>query len=162
MSDYRPGYKASKNHEILSPLVELKFTKKEIRNISKELGLEIWDKPSSPCLSSRIPYGQKVTLEKLSLIEQAEEIVKNYGFREFRVRHFEFDKPGSTDKKLLLAKLDISVEETEKFLDPAVLNELNLQIKKIGYDFVTLDLGGLNSGSMNIGIKLPAKDGVHN
>lgn len=155
MSDYRPGFKASRNHEILSPLVELKFTKEEIRNITKELGLEIWDKPSSPCLSSRIPYGQKVTLEKLSLIEQAEEIVKNYGFREFRVRHFEFDKPGNANKKLLLAKLDISHEEIEEHINSAILDELNQRLKSIGYDFVTLDMGGLKSGSLNLDIKIP-------
>jgi uncharacterized protein len=149
MSDYRPGYKASRNHSIISPLIELKFTKHEIRSISKELGLEIWDKPSSPCLSSRIPYGQKVTLEKLSLIEQAEEILKSYGFREFRVRHFEFDKPGTADKKLLLAKLDISHEEIEEYLSPALLDELNQRLKELGYDFVTLDMGGLKSGSLS-------------
>lgn len=162
MSDYRPGYKASRNHEILSPLVDLKFTKDEIRNISKSLGLEIWNKPSSPCLSSRIPYGQKVTVEKLSLIEQAEEIVKEFGFKEFRVRHFEYEKPGNSDKKLLLAKLDISSAELEKYLNPVLLEELNRRIKELGYDFVTLDMGGLKSGSLNVNIKSPVIDEFHN
>lgn len=149
MSDYRPGFKASINHGIISPLVELKFTKNEIREISKEVGLEIWDKPSSPCLSSRIPYGQKVTIEKLSIIEKAEAIVKEFGFIEFRVRHFEFDKPGATDKKLLLAKLDISQDEFDKLINPDLFEELNQRLREIGYDFVTLDMGGLKSGSLS-------------
>jgi pyridinium-3,5-biscarboxylic acid mononucleotide sulfurtransferase len=158
MSDYRPGYKASKNHEILSPLVELKFTKDEIRGLSKSLGLEIWNKPSSPCLSSRIPYGQKVTLDKLSAIERAEAIVESLGFREFRVRHFEFDKPGKSDRKMTLAKIDISDKEMDKLKSDGVFDELNSKMKAIGYDFVTVDLGGLKSGSMNVMIELP----VHN
>ncbi len=152
LGDYRPGYKASKNHGIISPLAELEFTKSEIREISKELGLKIWNKPSSPCLSSRIPYGQKVTIEKLSIIERAEEIVKEFGFIEFRVRHFEFDKPGAADKKLLLAKLDISQDEFDKLMNPDLFEELNRSLKEIGYDFVTLDLGGLKSGSMNVAL----------
>jgi len=154
LSDYRPGYKASKNQGVISPLAELGFTKNEIREISKELGLEIWDKPSSPCLSSRIPYGQKVTKEKLSIIELAEEIVKEFGFVEFRVRHFEFDKPGAADKKLLLAKLDISHDEFDKLMNPDLFEELNRGLKEIGYDFVTLDMGGLKSGSLNTDMKL--------
>ena len=158
MSDYRPGYIAAKNHNITSPLVELKFTKNEIRNISKELGLEIWDKPSSPCLSSRIPYGQKVTLEKLSFIEKAENVLKQFGFREYRVRHFEFSENGnesaSGGKKLKLAKIDIIKGEFEKIFSPGVIEELNGKLKNLGYDFVTFDMGGLRSGSMNMGINL--------
>src|SRR4030095_8140741 len=84
MSDYRPGYKASRNYGIQSPLVNLKFTKTEIRNISHALGLEIWNKPASPCLSSRIPYGQQVTTEKLAMIEKAEEVLNSFGFIEYR------------------------------------------------------------------------------
>ncbi|MGH2575786.1 MAG: ATP-dependent sacrificial sulfur transferase LarE, partial [Ignavibacteria bacterium] len=164
LSDYRPGYKASKNHNINSPLVELKFTKQEIRDIAKELELEIWNKPSSPCLSSRIPYGQKVTKDKLSLIEQAEEIIKEYGFKEFRVRHFEFSPAGNSlesnenDKKIKLAKIDIAKDELENVLSEKMIGEINLKLKNIGYDFVTLDLGGLKSGSLNINIKLPLLD----
>jgi uncharacterized protein len=161
MSDYRPGYKASKNNDIVSPLVDLKFSKKEIREISKGLGLQIWDKPSSPCLSSRIPYGQKVTVEKLSLIERAEDIIKQRGFKEFRVRHFEFDTnespgiiPGNI-KKLKLAKIDISKNEMEKILNTGLIDELNTNLKEAGYDFVTIDLGGLKSGSLNVNIKIP-------
>jgi pyridinium-3,5-biscarboxylic acid mononucleotide sulfurtransferase len=148
MSDYRPGYKASKNHGIISPLVELKFTKAEIRNTSRSIGLEIWDKPSSPCLSSRIPFGQKVTVEKLSLIEKAEEVIKQFGFREYRVRHFEIPQNGD-ETKLKLAKIDIGQAEKREFLDQDLIEEINLKLKALGYNFVTFDLGGLKSGSLN-------------
>lgn len=153
MSDYRPGYKASRNHGITSPLVELKFTKKEIREAAKELGLTIWNKPSSPCLSSRIPYGQQVTQEKLSMIEKAENVLEHAGFNEFRVRHFEIAQNGNEEKKLKLAKVDISIDEMNKILSEVIINEINSELKKVGYDFVTLDLGGLKSGSLNINIK---------
>jgi len=157
MSDYRPGYQASKNHNIISPLVELKFTKDEIRKISKELGLEIWDKPSSPCLSSRIPYGQKVTIEKLGLIEKAEEVLKSLEFKEYRVRHFEIISNSDEGKKLKLAKIDIVKSEIENILSDELLNIINSKLKLLGYDFVTLDMGGLKSGSLNT--KINQKDG---
>jgi uncharacterized protein len=151
MSDFRPGYKASRNHGITSPLVELKFTKQEIRETAKELGLTIWNKPSSPCLSSRIPYGQKVTIEKLSSIEQAEEILKQFGFTEFRVRHFEIPQNGNVMK---MAKVDVSKEEMKIILNENVIDEINKKMKEIGYDFVTMDMGGLRSGSLNLKIKV--------
>ncbi len=153
MSDYRPGYQASKNHNIVSPLVELKFSKDEIRKVSRELGLEIWDKPSSPCLSSRIPYGQKVTVEKLGLIEKAEEVLKKMGFRNYRVRHFEISQNGDESKKLKLAKIDIAKDELEKILNAEAANNINKSLQGIGYDFVTIDAGGLKSGSMNLKVK---------
>lgn len=149
MADFRPGYKASKDHGIISPLAELKFTKSEIRNTARSIGLEIWDKPSSPCLSSRIPYGQKVTLEKLSLIEKAEEVLKQLGFREYRVRHFEIPQNGN-ETKLKLAKIDVSQSEMHKFLDQDLIDEINSRLKVLGYNFVTFDMGGLKSGSLNI------------
>jgi uncharacterized protein len=151
-SDYRPGYKATKNNKVLSPLANLKFTKNEIRKISKTLGLEIWNKPSSPCLASRIPYGQKVTLVKLTLIEQAEEVLKNLGFNEYRVRHFEYSQDGNSDKVLKLAKVDLPDFELRKAMDETMFKNINAKLKEIGYDFVTLDMGGLRSGSLNIKI----------
>jgi uncharacterized protein len=160
ISDYRPGYKAAKNHNINSPLAELKFTKKEIREISKTLELEIWDKPSSPCLSSRIPCGQIVTIEKLSTVEKAEEVLKQFGFREYRVRHFEFsanglvEENGNGSEKLKLAKLDISKVEFEKLFEPGVFADINGILKNLGYNYVTIDMGGLKSGSMNVGVNL--------
>jgi pyridinium-3,5-biscarboxylic acid mononucleotide sulfurtransferase len=154
LSDYRPGYQASKNHSINSPLADLKFTKEEIRALSKQLGLEIWNKPSSPCLSSRIPYGQQVTKEKLSMIEQAEKIIESFGFREFRVRHFEFNQNAKTIK---LAKLDIAKNELDNLMNGELFEDINKELRSIGYDFVTIDLGGLKSGSLNVKIELPEK-----
>ncbi|MGA2668359.1 MAG: ATP-dependent sacrificial sulfur transferase LarE [Ignavibacteria bacterium] len=148
MSDYRPGYKAGRKHNVISPLADLKFTKDSIREISRALGLEIWSKPSSPCLSSRIPYGQIVTIEKLSLIEQAEEILKQFGFRDFRVRHFEFSSDGN-GKKMKIAKIDLSDREIENILDEKLISRINKMLKNLGYDFVTLDMGGLRTGSLN-------------
>ncbi|RPI17883.1 MAG: ATP-dependent sacrificial sulfur transferase LarE [Ignavibacteriae bacterium] len=152
LSDYRPGFRASRNHGITSPLVDLKFSKNEIRETAKELGLTIWNKPSSPCLSSRIPYGQKVTVEKLSMIEKAEEVLMQLGFNEFRVRHFEIQQNGN-EEKLKLAKVDISLNEMKNVLNEDIFSEIHCKLNEIGYDFVTLDMGGLKSGSLNVNIK---------
>ena len=148
LSDYRPGYQAAKKLNIKSPLAELKFTKNEIREISKSLELEIWNKPSSPCLSSRIPYGQKITLVKLAMIERGEEILRQLGFTEYRVRHFEIQQNRSS-KILKLAKIDLPESELSKAVNETISKEINVGLKKIGYDFVTLDMGGLKSGSLN-------------
>ncbi len=88
LSDYRPGLKAADENNVISPLKHAKFTKKEIRELAKHLGLKIWNKPSSPCLSSRVPYGQEITLKKLSMIEEAENFLKDFGIKELRVRNF--------------------------------------------------------------------------
>ena len=145
MNDYRPGFKASKNHGIKSPLVDLKFSKKEIRELSHNLGLEIWNKPASPCLSSRIPYGQHVTREKLAMIERAEYILKKLGFTEYRVRHYELNNKDSLNKTVTrFAKIEISSCELEKVFTTEVFAIIDEQLKCLGYDFVTLDMGGLN------------------
>jgi pyridinium-3,5-biscarboxylic acid mononucleotide sulfurtransferase len=141
LSDYRPGYKASENHRVKSPLAELKFAKTEIRELSKKLGLEIWNKPASPCLSSRIPYGQQVTTEKLEMIEKAEIVLADLRFREYRVRHYEI---GSNGSKTILAKVEISLSELEKVLNSEMFCVIDSELKKIGYDFVTLDMNGLD------------------
>ncbi len=158
LSDYRPGYQAAKNYNIVSPLAELKFTKDEIREVSKSLGLEIWDKPSSPCLSSRIPHGQKVTEEKLRSIERAEEVLEEMGFRDYRVRHFEFSSNGEVTRKLKLAKIDVGKGEMDNLFDNELLEQINIKLKSIGYDFVTLDLEGLKSGSLNMIINEKSDD----
>jgi uncharacterized protein len=156
MSDYRPGFQASKGHNVVSPLVDCKFTKEEIRKISKELGLTIWNKPSSPCLSSRIPYGQQVTLEKLSLIQKAEDIIKEYGFRNYRVRHFEFKGNDVFRKTIKLAKIDISKDEMNRIFSENLFEVINNKLKNIGFDFITLDMNGLSSGSLNVHISMPS------
>ena len=88
LGDYRPGLQAADEKKIISPLKEAKFTKNDIRELAKHLGLEVWDKPSSPCLSSRVPYEQEITMKKLNMIEQAENLLKDFGIKELRVRHF--------------------------------------------------------------------------
>ena len=150
MNDYRPGIKASEIHGIKSPLSELKFTKQEIRNISHELGLEIWNKPASPCLSSRIPHGQKVTQEKLAMVENAEEVLKKFGFKEFRVRHYEISNNDSTNNTVTrFARIEISALEMEKMFNTDLFIMIDENLQYLGYDFVTLDMGGLRSGSLN-------------
>lgn len=155
MTDFRPGYQAGKTHNVISPLADLVFTKVEVRTISKKLGLEIWDKPSSPCLSSRVPHGQEVSMEKLFMIEKAEETLNKLGFKEFRVRHFELEQT-EIERKIKLAKIDISLSELENSLEPILMKGINDKLKEIGYDFVTFDLAGLKSGSLNVSIKTPA------
>lgn len=157
MNDYRPGFKASKNHGIKSPLADLKFSKEEIREISKELGLEIWNKPASPCLSSRIPYGQQVTTQKLEMIEKAEDMLKALGFKEYRVRHIEINSDENVSK-MKLAKLEIAKNEIDKALNKDIFNFIDENLKQLGYDFVTLDMAGLDpERSRRVNVKLPLK-----
>jgi pyridinium-3,5-biscarboxylic acid mononucleotide sulfurtransferase len=138
LGDHRPGRVAAGENKVRSPLAETGFTKADIRERSKALGLRSWDKPSSPCLSSRIAYGTPVTIGRLSKVERGEEILREMGFREFRVRvHGE------------LARIEIARDELPKALDPAVFESLALRFKDLGFLFVTLDLHGFRSGAMN-------------
>jgi pyridinium-3,5-biscarboxylic acid mononucleotide sulfurtransferase len=139
--DFRPGQKAATQHGVLAPLVEAGLSKADIRRLSQEGGLEVWDKPASPCLSSRLAYGQKVTPEVLSLIEQGEEYLWGQGFREFRVRHH-----GE------IARLEIARQEMTKILHPEALEKISHHFKALGFKFVTLDCEGFRSGSMNGGL----------
>ncbi len=137
-ADYRPGKKAAIENEVSSPLSSFGFTKAEIRGLSREHGLETWDKPASPCLSSRIAIGVPVTIERLSRIEKGEEIIRRYGFREFRVRvHGD------------MARIEIAESEMER---PGFLADIRGaagKIKALGFKFVALELQGFRSGSLN-------------
>lgn len=136
--DHRPGRMAATEKGVRSPLAEVGMTKADIREMSKVHGLPSWDKPASPCLSSRIAYGVPVTIERLSRIERGEEFVRGLGFREFRVRvHGD------------LARIEIAPPELEKALDLSVANRLSEKFKKLGFRYVTLDLQGYRSGAMN-------------
>ncbi len=137
-ADLRPGRTAAQNHGVRSPLIEAGLNKEEIREISKMLGLSVWDKPALACLSSRIPYGQKVTKEKLSQIEQAEEFLHSLGFRQLRVRHHEN-----------IARIELEPDETSKFLNEKTREKVYEKFREIGYLYVTLDLQGYRSGSLN-------------
>ena len=138
LSDVRPGMVAATENGIRQPLAELGFTKQNIRELSARLGLETWDKPASPCLSSRIAYGVPVTIERLSQIERAEEFLRSTGFREFRVRaHGD------------LARIEISKNEMPKLFDGVLFAATSDRLKSLGFKHVTLDLDGFRSGSMN-------------
>jgi len=138
MGDYRPGRQAATENNVRSVLVEAGLTKNEIRTLSKKHDLPTWDKPASPCLSSRIAYGVPVTIERLSKVERGEAILRKSGFREFRVRvHDE------------LARIEISPAELEKALNLETAEHLANEFKKIGFRYVTLDLEGFRSGAMN-------------
>lgn len=144
LRDVRPGAKAAREHHIRAPLVEVGLSKQEIRDLSRELGLPTWDKPSFACLSSRIPYGTPVTVEVLARIEAAEGVLRALGFRQQRVRHHD-----------TIARVELGVEEIERLLDPAVREQVVSGLKRLGYTYVTLDLAGYRSGSMNEGLRQP-------
>jgi len=141
--DYRPGRQAAREFGVRSPLDEADLTKAEIRALARDAGLPVWDEPASACLSSRIPYQSEVTEAKLATIEQAEEIVRALGFRVFRVRHHE-----------TLARLEIGRDEMARALEPAINQALVAGLKAIGYKYVSLDLQGYRTGSLNEVLRL--------
>ena len=136
--DFRPGQAAAKQHHIATPLLDAELTKQEIRDLARDAGLRVWDKPASACLSSRIEYGRPVTREALSAVEQGEEALLALGFRQFRVRHH-----GE------IVRIEIAREELPRAMTPAMAAEFTRLFKTLGFKFVTLDLEGFRSGSMN-------------
>ena len=145
LGDYRPGLQAATEHKVRSPLVEAGLSKEMVRSLAKHLDIPIWDKPAQPCLSSRIPYGTPVSLETLSKIEQAEDFLHSIGLREVRARHHD-------------RVCRIEVAEAEMDLALAHRKEIVASLKKIGYLWVSLDLTGLRSGSLNAQLNLTAGD----
>lgn len=143
--DFRPGQKAANAHRIVAPLLDARLTKNEIRDLAQSAGLRIWDKPASACLSSRIEYGRPVTREALDVVEKGEDALRVMGFRQFRVRHH-----GE------IVRIEIAREELERALDPAMAAQFTTVFKALGFKFVTLDLEGFRSGSMNA--LLPAEE----
>jgi len=142
--DYRPGQQAARRHGVAAPLLEAAFTKQEIREVARVAGLEIWDKPAAACLSSRIEYGREVTVEALRQVEEGEEALRALGFRQLRVRHH-----GA------IARVEIARDELPRALSPQMAEEFARILKGLGFTYVTLDLEGFRSGSMNA--ILPAK-----
>jgi uncharacterized protein len=136
--DFRPGQAAAKQHKVSAPLLEAGLTKQEIRELARAAGLRIWDKPASACLSSRIEYGRPVTREALSVVEQGEDALRILGFRQFRVRHH-----GE------IVRIEIAREELVRALTPEMAAEFTRVFRTLGFKFVTLDLEGFRSGSMN-------------
>lgn len=143
VGDHRPGATAAAEFQVRAPLKEAGLTKAEIRDYSAALGLPTADKPQLACLSSRIPYGEPVTEEKLRMIEQAEYLLRDKGFYDVRVRHHEL-KTGH------LARIEIGSEEIARIFEQNLYNTLATEIKKLGYTHVTLDLEGYRRGSLNV------------
>jgi uncharacterized protein len=136
--DFRPGQHAARKHGVAAPLLEAKLTKQDIRQLAQDAGLRVWDKPASACLSSRIEYGRPVTREALAAVEAGEDALRALGFRQFRVRHH-----GQ------IARIEISREELPRALSPEMASEFVRIFKALGFTYVTLDLEGFRSGSMN-------------
>jgi uncharacterized protein len=136
--DYRPGMRASKELGIRSPLLEANMSKEDIRMLSKKMNLPTWDKPSFACLSSRVPYGEEITKQKLNMIEDSEEFLLKLGFKQVRVRHH-----GD------IARIEVAPKEREKLFNIEVMDKISDRLKEIGFKYVTLDLDGYRTGSMN-------------
>jgi uncharacterized protein len=141
--DYRPGRQAAREFGVRSPLDEVDLLKEEIRELSRCAGLPTWDEPASACLSSRIPYFSEVTDEKLRTIERAEQALRALGFRVFRVRHHDS-----------VARLEVARDEMVRALDPEIGTAIVRELKAAGYKYVSLDLQGYRSGSLNEGVLL--------
>ncbi|HEC97527.1 MAG TPA: ATP-dependent sacrificial sulfur transferase LarE [Nitrospirae bacterium] len=136
LKDYRPGLRARDLHGVRSPLIEARFTKEDIREISRALGLKTWNRPASPCLSSRFPYGLPITEEELRMVEEAESFLRGLGFSGFRVRHH-----GD------LARIEGG--DIERFFDPLLRKEVVAYLRGLGYKYISLDLEGFMSGKLN-------------
>jgi pyridinium-3,5-biscarboxylic acid mononucleotide sulfurtransferase len=136
--DFRPGQRAAEQHHVAAPLREAGLTKQDIRELSRSAGLRVWDKPASACLSSRVEYGREVTREVLGVVERGEDALHALGFRQVRVRHH-----GD------IVRIEIAREELTRALSPEMAAEFTRIFKAMGFKFVTLDLEGFRSGSMN-------------
>jgi pyridinium-3,5-biscarboxylic acid mononucleotide sulfurtransferase len=153
LGDVRPGMQAKREQNVRSPLLEANLGKNEIREISKHLGLPTWNKGSFACLSSRFPYGFGITKESLMKIDEAETLFRDLGFRSFRVRHH--------DEKT--ARIEVGVEEIHRLLDGELRSRIVSHLKQLGFTYVTLDLQGYRTGSMNevlIKDDMPARPGI--
>lgn len=138
LSDHRPGRRAASEFSVRSPLMEAGFSKPEVRELARSFGLPVWDKPSLACLSSRIPYGTRITPEILKTVQASEDLVRSFGFRQVRVRHH-----GST------ARIEVDRGEFVRMLSDGLAEKVTAALKKLGYTYVCLDLEGYRTGSMN-------------
>ncbi|MBI4251895.1 MAG: ATP-dependent sacrificial sulfur transferase LarE [Candidatus Tectomicrobia bacterium] len=146
LGDHRPGMRAAREREVRSPLMEAGLTKAEIRHLSRELGLPTWDKPAQACLSSRFPYGDRITPEKIAQVERAEAALRALGFRQLRVRHH-----GT------IARLELPREEIPALFAKGLSEEVVRRVKEAGFHYVALDLEGFRSGSMNEVLRAPGR-----
>src|SRR6185369_4415789 len=138
VGDYRPGRQAARENRVLSPLLECGLTKSEIRELSRRAGLPTWNEPASACLSSRVPYGQLITIGKLTMIDKAEMALKELGFRQVRVRHHDE-----------IARIEVAESELAKALDVAMAKRITAALRPLGFKYITIDLEGYRMGSLN-------------
>ena len=138
LGDYRPGIEAAKQYGVLSPMVDVNLTKEEIRLLSKDMDLNTWDKPAQACLSSRIPYGTTVTVEALTKIAKAEHFLRTKGFKQLRVRHHD-----------TIARIEMEPTDFQDLISEPLRTEITDAFKDFGYSYVTLDMDGFRSGSLN-------------
>ena len=138
--EHRPGLRAAKDQQVRSPLAECGFTKEEIRTLAAEWQLPIWDKPAMPCLASRVAYGEEVSPERLAMIDQAEQFLRQRGLRTVRVRYHKGD----------LARLEVPAAEIMQIVQEPFRRELVARLRSLGFRFVALDLEGFRSGSLNV------------
>jgi len=143
LADWRPGRRAADERGVRSPLAELGFTKADVRAAAAALGLRSFDKPASPCLASRIPYGTEITRENLSMIERGEELLRSEGFADLRLRHH-----GD------VARIEVPAAELHRLLEPGRRERVIAGLKALGYRYVTLDLEGFRSGSLNEALRV--------
>ncbi len=149
LKDYRPGMRAAREHEVRSPLAECGFTKDDVRELARLWELPVWDKPASPCLSSRVAYGEEVTEARLAMIEQAEAFLRGLGFEPLRVRYHRGD----------LARIEVSADQVTRLCQEPVRAAVTAQLRDLGFQFVTIDLAGFRSGSLNAFVPLDVLQG---
>lgn len=142
--DYRPGMQAASEHAVRSPLIDCGFTKADVRLLAAHWGLPVWDKPASPCLSSRVAYGEEVTPERLAMIDAAEQHLRQLGLSELRVRYHRGD----------LARVEAPLAALPRLCEPGVRDALVARLRQLGFKFITLDLEGFRSGNLNALITL--------
>ena len=150
VGDHRPGMDAAKQMGIQAPLIDVNLTKAEIREVSQRWGLPTWDKPAFACLSSRFPYGTRITRENLRLVDRAEQFLFDLGIRQFRVRHHD-----------TLARIEVDPQEIEFIAAKSIRTQINERFKSLGYEYVALDLQGYRSGSLNEGLLNVSKLTAH-
>ena len=150
VGDHRPGMDAAKQMGIQAPLIDVNLTKAEIREVSQRWGLPTWDKPAFACLSSRFPYGTRITRENLRLVDRAEQFLFDLGIRQFRVRHHD-----------TLARIEVDPQEIEFVAAKSIRTQINERFKSLGYEHVALDLQGYRSGSLNEGLLNLSKLSAH-
>jgi uncharacterized protein len=138
--DFRPGLRAADEHRVLSPLADCGITKDEVRQLAASWDLPVWNKPASPCLSSRVAYGEEVTPERLAMIDAAERFLRGAGLREVRVRYHKGD----------LARLEVAIDDLPKLTAPDFRAPLVTKFRELGFQYVSLDLEGFRSGSQNL------------